>query len=276
MFINILMSLFISNAENAQIRVAVIDTGYTYSNVFNANLCKTDHKDFTEDQVYEKNVPVDFNGHGSNVAGLIHEYATGYTLSNNKLFNIDKLKENKANYCLVIIKAFSKDAKIKSYLDALEYVSKLKNIDIVNISAGGKQSDDQEKNIIRKMLNDHKIIIAAAGNNGENVDINNYYPALIDNRIIVVGNSVSEETKETNNIKYSKDDYYKIFKKSETSNYGASVDVFAPGTNMLSLSLNPNELAYLTGTSQATASFTGIIVNNILNKKVRKNEINSK
>lgn len=264
---NILVSLL---TFSGPIQIAVVDTGYTYSNIFNASLCKTGHKDFTNDQKYENGVPIDDIGHGSNVAGSIHQYAINITL-NESLINKDKIKKLKQinpNYCLVIIKAFAKNSDTKAYNNALEYVKNLNNVSIVNISAGGNSFDLQEYRSIKQMLDDKKTIIAAAGNNGESIDLNPYYPASDDPRIIVVGNSFSSKVQETKNKVFSKKYSNIFFGATNSSNYGSEVDVFVNGISKLSLSSKKDELSSLTGTSQSTAVFTGMIINSFLKKSL--------
>lgn len=278
MITNILASLLISNSP---VQVAVIDTGYSYNSLFNATLCKDGHKDFTDDQKYENGVPVDEIGHGSNVAGLIHQRAVGVNIGE-ALSNpneMQKLKENNLNYCLIIVKAFSRGSNVKSYIKSLEYVKSLKSVKLVNISAGGKDFDSQEDKLIKEMLDDNKIIIAAAGNEGNNLDINNFYPASNDPRIVVVGNSSINKVQETDNKGFSKVYATEIFKAHNTSNFGSKIDVYAPGVNSLSLGAKGRDLSVLTGTSQATAVFTGLIINDIISNKLtskqaRKNERN--
>lgn len=281
MIIELLSSLIISQSP---IQIAVIDTGYTQSNLFNAPLCPTGHKDFTSDQIYDvTGIPSDLSGHGSNVAGLIHQYASNIILDKKINFQESKnkfLQLNKKNdkYCLVIVKAFSNNYSNKAYIDALKYVQSVKSIKIVNISAGGYTFDVEESVIINQMLNENKVIVAAAGNEHRNIDILQYYPASLDKRIVVVGNSDDSAVYETNNGHFSLLEVTTKFKKHASSNYGSDVDVFVDGVNMVSLSNKKDALSILTGTSQATAAFTGMIINKVLkqNNEMRKYERNSK
>ena len=271
MLTNLIASLLISNTP---VRVAVIDTGYTKSDIYNASLCDGGHKDFTEDQKYDNGVPVDFMGHGTHIAGLIHQYTEGVSLQDSdtarvQYEKIKKLNIKDSDYCLVIVKAFSKSGKLENYINAIDYVKRLKDVSIVNISAGGDSLSVQEKSIIDTMLNEKKIIIAAAGNSTNNIDIDHYYPASLDKRIIVVGNSETDEIKETQNQHFTKEQFRSIFSTNPTSNYGSDVDVFVKGTKMLSISHIADRLAFLTGTSQSTAVFTGLVLKNI---KIQKKE----
>lgn len=273
MITNLIASLLVYTAP---IKVAVIDTGYNSSNMFNASLCESGHKDFTEDQIYNNGIPADLHGHGTNVAGLIHQHASGVVLNKEiiKNFPYDKmsaLKKKNTGYCLVIIKAFSLKSNLKWYIDALKYAETLK-VQIVNISAGGYSKEKEELALIKKMLDNKKIIVAAAGNDGKDIDLEPYYPASADDRVVVVGNSNKDIKKETNNKIFIKKDLEVDFSANPTSNYGSVVDIYVQGYEMVSLSNKPDNLSVMSGTSQATAAFTGDIINLVFKLK-NKGEI---
>jgi subtilisin family serine protease len=217
--------------------VAVIDTGFGYNDQgHQANLCNFGHKDFSMNRVSTKNyatvdpVPVDTNGHGTNVAGLIDQYA----------------KQGGAYFCLVIIKYYdirqSSKTNLMAEIEAIRYAANI-HADVINMSGGGPETDEQENKEIKKFLSYGGIFVAAAGNEGQNIDKSGYeyYPARYDDRILVVGNL--EENNERN----------------RTSNYGDHVKFWEHGTNATAFGLTR------TGTSQATAIHTGKIV---ANKKI--------
>lgn len=154
----IMTSLFLSVAQ-AQVKVAVIDTGlnlkYTYP------LCGI--KDFTNTS-FE-----DTHGHGTNISGIIHKEAKG------------------ADYCQVVLKFFDKKSKVGNQyavVKALEHAISQK-VDIINFSLGGEEPNPAEKELIIKALNKGIIIVAAAGNDAKNEC--SYFPACYDKRIVVVG-----------------------------------------------------------------------------------------
>lgn len=169
--------------------------------------------------------------------------------TDNKVFNpdhgtnvvglIQKYAKN-ADFCFIIIKWYAPGAKNGENLTkALEYAAKIKP-DIVNISAGGTGKNEKEAEAVKKLVNSGIVVVAAAGN--ESTDLNkdcNYYPACYNDDIFVVG--ATDPSK-------------------RYSNYGDKhVDIVVGGTGT----------AYgitLTGTSQATAKATGMIVRQLSRK----------
>lgn len=209
--------------------VAVIDTGFGYQDKgHDAPLCQYGHRDFTKDgstRNYGTNtpVPIDFNGHGTNIVGLIARYA------------------KKSNYCIVVIKYYSdRQTGIENLIasgKALQYVANLK-VDYVNYSGGGDNFDKTEYLAVKKMLNANTKIVAAAMNNNKNIDspFDYVYPAMYDKRIVVVGNLS-----------------WTGF-KSRSSNYGDRVTRWEVGENQEVYGIT------MTGTSQSTAIATGKII----------------
>ena len=105
---------------------------------------------------------LDENGHGTHVAGIIA--GTG-VMSGGKYVGVAP------NAKLVIIKAFTQEgfASTDDILDALEWVSRQKNIDIVNLSFGTtkRESNDPISLAAASVYQSGKIVVAAAGNNGQ-------------------------------------------------------------------------------------------------------------
>lgn len=233
-----LACLFISCSASADrcgkspIKVAILDTGFGFEDRgHEANLCKYGHKDFTRDgqfssaYVTSSPVPIDFNGHGTNIAGIIDRYA----------------KQAHINYCLVIVKYYSAQQtdtqNIASSAKAIQYAANIK-ADFINYSGGGPKSDLSEKIAIMHFLNGGGKFVAAAGNEHEDLNAPDcaYYPAMEDPRIIVVGN------------------YDKNGTPAESSNYGIRVNRWEIGMGVKAFGLT------MSGTSQATAAVTGKIV----------------
>lgn len=221
------------------IRIAIIDTGFGYKdNGHEANLCQYGHKDFsvysrqfTKNYATEDLVPLDVNGHGTNITGIIDGY----------------LKKAHVNYCLIIVKYYSdlqsREQNVVSTTRALNYAANI-HADYINYSGGGPGQNSFEKAAIERYLNHGGHMVAAAGNEHENLDEpeNGYYPAMYDKRIIVVGNLSKEGV------------------KSKTSNYGSFVTRWEVGEDVEAFGTK------YSGTSQATAVATGKIVAENSNK----------
>lgn len=210
-FITFLIILFSFNVLAAKtLKVAVIDTGLDENYIKYTPLCETGHKDFTGEGLN------DINGHGTNVTGLI--------VTNSQT----------TNYCIVIIKAYAYRNGHRSYIpEALEYAYNI-HANIINLSGGGPDQIERERNIVLKILNSKVVLIVAAGNDGIDLDQNcYYYPACYDSRIYVVGNN------------------------SISSNYGKYVDIVYDGNNKSAFGQT------MSGSSQSTALFTADLLKNI-------------
>jgi subtilisin family serine protease len=179
------------------ITIAVIDTGFGFHGLGKgAKLCKYGHKDFSGVNKFRTDlgtkdpVPLDNMGHGTNVAGLIEQYA-----------NIGH-----ANYCLVIVKYSDPLAKqtnnFPAEIKAFTWANKI-HVDLINYSGGGSEFNIYEAMQITKFLDQGGILVAAAGNNRNELDGSTkakWFPAMVDTRIVVVG---SKENK------YIEDQYLK-------------------------------------------------------------------
>ncbi len=220
------------------IRIVVLDTGFGYGDSgHESNLCKYGHKDFSPDKKFTKSyatrtpVPVDFHGHGTNIVGIIDDYA----------------KKAHTNYCIVVVKYYSEKQNgyqsMMSMIEGIKYAANIK-ADFVNISGGGGVFEYEEYKAVKRFLSTGGKLVAAAGNEQSDLDLkeNAYYPAMYDARIIIVGNH------NKNGVKYKSSNYGSVVKRLEIGE-----DVTAYGITM-------------TGTSQATAVATGKIVSESDNK----------
>lgn len=164
----------------------------------------------------------DHMGHGTHVSSLIMMYAED------------------SPYCLVILKYA--DPKVSSsqaatyFSQAILYSTKI-GAKIVNISGGGNTPSAFEQRIIK---GSKQIYIVAAGNDGKSLDDVNYhyYPAQYHmHNIIVVGGRMAD------NSRWS------------LSNYGRNIK-WENGVDVWGF-LPHNKSGYKSGTSMATAIFTG-------------------
>lgn len=194
--LNIIVSIVITfglikDAQAAQIRIAVLDSGLTQVKPTDVKLCSSGHMDFTGTGF------ADNMGHGTNVTYLIAE----------RLKNID--------YCIVIFKIFDpnyESSKISATHLALFYILENHNIDVVNYSAGGSSFSFIEKIIISGLIESGVKVISAAGNDGKDLDKNCYYYPACYAGVISVGNMATQG------------------KRNPTSNYGSRVTTWEMGT----------------------------------------------
>lgn len=217
-FLSFLVATLLFNpvSQAKTIKIAVIDTGIELVKRKNVKLCLHGHRDYTQTTLN------DSVGHGTNVSGLI---AQG---------------NQHIDYCLIIIKFYNNTNKNASYALLLSLLQvSLIDVDIVHLSLGGKGGYNAEKNLIKRILDQGKIIVAAAGNNGENLNKNcNYYPACYDDRIHVVGNT------------------------GKTANYGNKyIDATINGNNKTALGITQS------GSSQSAAIYTGKLIRKLKNVK---------
>lgn len=238
----LLLSLFslqsLADCKKVPVKIAVLDTGFGYKNKgHEAKLCRFGHKDFSFDRQFTKDyatiapLPLDTHGHGTNIIGIIDEYA----------------KKAHINYCIVVIKYYSNgqsgQENLWATLKAIQYASNI-GVDFINYSGGGPEKISLEYSLIKKFIDKGGKFVAAAGNDNHSLDIpqNAYYPAMEDKRIIVVGNSDKDGV------------------KSKTSNYGNVVKRWEVGENVTAYGIT------MTGTSQATAVATSKLVSESNNK----------
>lgn len=140
------------------------------------------------------------------------------------------------DYCLSIYKYYTNgvdasEVTVKRWNQALQKILD-DGADIVNISGGGVELQPDEIKLIKQMLDKNMIVVVAAGNEYSNLNKHKYYPASSDKRLIVVG---------SNDV--------------ISANYGDIVDVTVSGKNQEGFDIT------MTGTSQATAVVTGMILN---------------
>jgi len=234
-----------------EVIVAVLDTGvdYTHSdlaaNMWSGNV--NHGYDFAGDDTGANDdnpmpdLPYDVNGHfhGTHVAGII-----GAVANNNA--GVAGVAQNVSIMALKVFRpegtGYSSDI-----LEALNYVSQKidegEKIVAINASYGsteGSQSDIVN-DVIKELGAKGVVFCAAAGNEASNNDELPTYPANYDaQNIITVAASDANDN------------------LASFSNYGQSVDVAAPGTNILS-TIPDNGYAYAQGTSMATPYVTGSI-----------------
>jgi subtilisin family serine protease/subtilisin-like proprotein convertase family protein len=197
-----------------------------------------DHNGFVDDLVGwnfvdNNNKPMDDNGHGTHVSGIIGasgNNGTGVTGINwvTQLMDVKFMNANG-------------EGSIGSFIAGLDYAvangAKISN----NSWAGGTYTSLLYDAINNARAHGH-IFVAAAGNAATNIDVNPSYPASYQvNNVVVVASSSRTGT------------------LSSFSNYGiGTVKVAAPGEGILS-TLPGNQYGTMSGTSMAAPEVTGTL-----------------
>ena len=189
------------------------------------------------DFVNDDNNPADDHGHGTNVSGIA--VATG----NNgigyagidwscKIMPLKVLNSNNSGFNSDIIESF--------------YYAIDKGAKIISISIGGSGFSVPYQDAVNAAYNNNIVIVACMMNFNNNTP---YYPAAFTNTIAVGSTDPNDERTEPF-----------FWSSTSGSNYGAHIDVVAPGNYMYGLASgsDTNYNSYWGGTSQATPLVSGI------------------
>ena len=176
------------------------------------------------------NTPQDNHGHGTHVAGTVAAQA-----NNNE--GIAGVAPGAKIMPLRALGASGRGSSI-AIAEAFDYAGKM-GVRVVNASLGGPGLDQSQLAAVQAHPN--TLYVIAAGNDNVNNDATPYGPcALPAANVMCVGASDEND------------------RRASFSNYGAtSVDVFAPGTAILSTYLSPT-YSYLQGTSMASPNAAGV------------------
>ncbi|WP_077736957.1 S8 family peptidase [Bacillus sonorensis] len=214
--------------KGKDVTVAVLDTG-----------CDTSHpdladriiggKNFTDDDNGKEDLFLDYNGHGTHVAGTI--------AANGGISGVAP----EAN--LLIIKVLGGEDGSGAYewiINGINYAVEQK-ADIISMSLGGPADVPELKEAVENAVKSGVLVVCAAGNEGDGNDRTEEYsyPAAY-NEVIAVGSvSLTRES-------------------SEFSNANKEIDLVAPGEKILS-TLPNQKYGKLTGTSMATPHVSGAL-----------------
>ncbi len=230
--------------------VAIIDTGVDYTHPDLASRMWTnpaeisgngidDDKNGFVDDVFGANFvngtgnPMDDNGHGTHIAGIIAANA------NNEI-GITGVNPNARIMALKFLDSQG-FGDLTGAISALDYAVS-KGARISNNSWGGAGFSTTLAEAMDRARNKGHLVVAAAGNESVNIDTNASYPAsfIHDNVVVVASTSAQDQL-------------------SWFSNFGkTSVDIGAPGEEIIS-TLPGNKFGLLSGTSMATPFVTGAL-----------------
>lgn len=181
--------------------------------------------------------PTDDNGHGTHVAGTIGAMGDNGLAVAGVAWRVQ----------IMAVKVFpaSGSGSVSDIARGINYAV-LHGANIINASYGESGSTGFSKtefDAISAAREAGIVFVAAAGNDGANMDLSRYYPAshALDN-IVTVGNSTRRD------------------ELAVSSNYGSPVDLFAPGSDIVSLSYSSvTGTATLSGTSMAAPHVSGAL-----------------
>lgn len=174
---------------------------------------------------FELNCARDVTGHGTHTAGTVIS----------KSFGVAKM----ANMHAIRVLDSTGSGAFSWFVGALDWViAHGERPGIVTASLGGVGKLQTVRDAIDAAANAGLTVVVAAGN--ENDDACKFTPSYIPNALTV--GSV---------------DWYDT--RSSFSNYGACIDVFAPGNHITSLSRTPGKISTMSGTSMAAPHVAGVV-----------------
>ena len=242
-----------TNGTNENVVVVILDTGINISHpLFNDRFILDNEQivGYSYTDTTLSNSQYDFeddNGHGSHVAGIV----TNLTPDNVKILPIKVMDSSGYGSFSLLLTALARVEQV---------YSSTYNISCVNLSLGGYSDSttlSSMDTLFQELRNDNILTIVAAGN--DQLDTSNYMPANSDNVI-----TVSSLKKDENLSVYEFDYSY--------SNFGTSIDISAPGTEIVS-AYYTNHYAYMSGTSMAAPHISAAVALLCLDSQYWNNEI---
>jgi hypothetical protein len=207
--------------------IAVIDSGVTLEHEdFCDNILYSLGKDYREGM----DLPVDRNGHGTHVTGIIA------ACNQNGIGLTGAIGGSEID--VIPLKVLGADGLTDDFIlaEAVQNAIQLE-VDVINISIAGVTIENVFKKAIRDALLLGIPVVAAAGNGNNPTE--NIFPASLPGVIAVAGVS-------------------QYGKKVPRSNFGWEVDISAPGFEIVSTYTTPS-YTKLSGTSMATPFVTSVI-----------------
>jgi subtilisin family serine protease len=197
-----------------EIVVAIVDSGIDFNHPdFKGNIIKG--KNFVNDKL----PPMDINGHGTHVAGLV-------AATTNNRIGISSLA---GNVKIMPIKVFEeRTGYMSTVIQGIKYAVD-NGADIINLSLGSYNNMQALSDAIDYAISKDVLVVGAAGNDNEEAFV---YPAAYSNVLGVA-------SVDTNNLR-----------KAAFSNFGEAIDVSAPGTSIFSTWINGYQS--MEGTSMST------------------------
>lgn len=219
-----------NKSKGKGITVAILDTGcdITHPDLKNRII---GGRNFTDDDQSNPEMFVDYNGHGTHVAGTI-------AAEKNDVGVAGVAPEAD----LLILKVLDKkgSGQYEWIINGINYAVEQK-VDIISMSLGGSEDVPELHQAIQQAISKQILVVCAAGNDGDGDDTTDEmgYPGCY-NEVISVGAIDLER------------------RSSPFTNSNNEVDLVAPGEEILSTYLN-GQYAKLSGTSMATPHVSGAL-----------------
>ncbi len=209
------------NYTGKGVHVYVLDTGINYShNEFKNRI--GNGKDFLEDDT----ISDDEYGHGTHVSGTI--LGTNYGIAKNAVVHP--------------VRVLNYEGSLDDVIAGIEWIiANHKKPAVVNMSLGlGKIAVAPAWNdAINSAINNGIVFVIAAGNS--NIDASRTSPSNVKNAIVVGASTIDDS-------------------KASYSNYGSTVDLYAPGSSITSAWINGNDNTNtISGTSMAAPHVVGVV-----------------
>lgn len=221
-----------SQGDATSVVIAFLDTGLDFNNPLFAGVVKPGKKILTEGAKQDSvdDSEMDYNGHGTQMAGLSLGVAGGFEES------------GKRNVRLMGVKVMNADGygSLSDLIRGIQWASE-NGAQVVNISAGTPEKSELLEAVIRSVTNKGIVVVASAGNTASQM---REYPAAIPG-VLSVG-----ATNRHGRI-------------AEFSNHGKDVDLYAQGEELSSVLTGANgaQVAWdaASGTSASAALVSGAI-----------------
>lgn len=203
------------NTGSSDVLVGIIDSGIDCTHPDLASKIETEYcMSFDDGLPYEESFPYDVTGHGTHVAGIIG------AVSNNNM----GITGSNWNVGLVSLRVVNDEGEsnTSNIVSAINYAQQ-EGIKILNLSMGFESQGNGPTNLFNMIDSYSGLIVCAAGNDGNDNDgTTKVYPASYD-----LDNVLSVGAINSNN--------QRSIWEVGSSNYGlSSVDIYAPGSNILS------------------------------------------
>lgn len=213
-------NIWVNEDELAGDQVDNDNNGYI-DDYYGWNFC--DDNDLIKSEEYDENV------HGTHVVGILS--------ASNKYYRGILIDPNYQIMCVRALHGVEGEGEIINLIEAIRYAEENGAV-ICNLSLTTFQYSEELKSV---MKNSSMLFVVSAGNDGVEINEENMiYPISFGlNNVITVGNIRCDGM------------------ISKSSNYGAYIDVVAPGTDIIS-SFPNDSFGCLSGTSCATPYVTGL------------------